>query len=161
MPYHSEPELERLPRPERERLLRGRTKDGERQHFLGLLMGEDAEWVESLMREGVIDSNDVLHGLAGVHGDEFTERQPQFEAIAPVLLDAGIAPEAIASTAEFGVGWGEDSARYDQLREYFTGLAVSDNPRLARIGDAGRTRYERLQAAAASAERRAHIERRD
>ncbi len=161
LPFHAEGALSKLPRETRSRIIRSLPSRDSLGFILGLLQGEDAAFVATLLHDGVVTPEDVLHALSGSRGESFLERRHEFEAIGPILLEAGVAPESVVSTAEFGTEMGEDSARYARRVEYFEGLAASGDHHLATLGQIGARIYSGAQVRAAEAERRARILRRD
>lgn len=136
LPYDADEYLHKLPRPNRDRLLRS-TTGWNRSQLLETLIGTDAEWAEALIRDHTVTADQVLDALAGRIG-------PSLEVFLPILLANGISPEKAASRAHLQRVWvGSESNQYAELREYFATLANTSNAPVAAVGKAGAEMYTR------------------
>jgi hypothetical protein len=128
LPHSAWGTLHHLPTEQKDELwLRFRT--GPAGQFLSeYLVGQDADWLEHALEEGLMTTDEVLrtYNALGPH--------PSIEQLARLLVPRGVDARRIALFAEEG-GWdGEDSARYGKLHKRFQELAQSEEEAVAAVG---------------------------
>jgi hypothetical protein len=131
LPHSAWGNLHHLPAEQKDELwLRFRT--GPAGQFLsGYLVGQDADWLEHALEEGLMTTDEALrtYNALGPH--------PSIEQLARLLVPRGVEARRIALFAEGG-GWdGEDSARYGKLHKRFQELAQSEEDAVAAVGRVG------------------------
>jgi DNA-binding transcriptional ArsR family regulator len=147
LPYDAEEYLHRLPRENRDRLLRSVSGSWNRSQVLETLLGDDVEWAEQLIIDQAASAKEVLDALAGRVG-------PSLESFLPLLLKHGISPSEAASRAHLERVWvGSESSRYAELRDYFGTLAASGDPSIAAVGSAGMDLFSRAYETAIQEEK--------
>ncbi|MBQ1076694.1 ATP-binding protein [Micromonospora sp. C31] len=143
--------LGKLPQPHRERLARrcaGRPWIG--KSLLTYLVGRDQELAERLLDDRTVTLDGLLEVVLG-------ERNQTLEEIGPLLLERGVAPQRIAATAGGLVsGWGPESAKHQEIFEYFSGLGERV-PALAPVGEAGCIQQATLRERAEARERQERV----
>lgn len=117
------------------------------------ICGSDVEWLGEAIDEGLIGATEALRCRSGFG----LIPEPSIEDLARVLVPRGVAPADIASIAEFGVAFGEESERLHALVAQFQALAASDDPNVAAVGRAGVEMYTRRLNRALEVERIARI----
>ncbi len=101
-----------------------------RHMMLEYLVGPDIDWLESLLAEGRITSEEALS--ARRFKNNLTIAQ-----MAKLLVPRGIEPARIAFLAQTGMSTGEQSDRYAALIKECEGYILSDDPSVAAVGAAG------------------------
>jgi DNA polymerase III delta prime subunit len=77
-----------------------------RWFLLRYMPGDDLAWIEEALDADLITPDEALNTHDGLGPSE-----PSIVDLAKLLIPRGVAPEALASLAECGVQWGEDSER--------------------------------------------------
>jgi hypothetical protein len=104
------------------RLRQGRWNDWE---MLDLLLGDDIEWLDSLLDEGVVGTDDLRMTLNHFDG-EVPARVRKLLSLAPVLLKRGVDAREVAGTANLGGWMGERSSHYESIRAAFESAPPGD-----------------------------------
>lgn len=150
-PHGCEAHLAHLPQAHRHRLAircAGLPRIG--SSSLIQLIGPDRDLAEQLLREGGATAEQLLEALSG-------QRNETLENIGPLLLDHGVPAAHIAATAAWcDSWWGPDSAKHQQLIDYFTALSARV-PALMSVAAVGRAQQESLLREAVQRERATRV----
>lgn len=128
--------LARLPRPNRDRLMRQFAGEPASFQLLAHLLGDDADWLDELLQDGVVDVENALVALGNI-GEDGKARIPTIMRHARPFLAAGVEPKALAARAVFGVGMGEASDRYEALRAEFEATSPSSDEAAEQVRQEG------------------------
>lgn len=111
----------------------------------------DAEAAVAALRADVVSADEVA--------DEITsdQRGAWFEAVAPLLVTAGVDPTRIAWMLQIGTWVGDASTHALELAEYADELATSDDQALAAVGVAGGTYFREMADFEARREREQRV----
>lgn len=104
--------------------------------LLAHLLGDDADWLDELLRDGVVEVEEALVALGNM-GEDGKARIPTMMRLARPFLAAGVEPQALATRAGFGVGMGETSDRYEALRAEFEGTPASSDEAAEQVRQEG------------------------
>jgi hypothetical protein len=124
---------------------------GQSQLRWALLMrmpGNDVEWTEQMLDAGLMTPREALRLKDG-----FGHLAPSIPDLAKLLVSRGVDPEEIASLAQFGTRWGEESSHFAKLVEAFQMHAESDDASVSAVGRAGVTIFGKARDEAAEKER--------
>lgn len=156
IPFHSEAIFRELPLDHRDRLIRRYASAQFMSALLPLVLSPDPGWIDTLLVEEVISEANILFALSMVT-KEFDARRPLVEALAPVLLKHGVAPERVAATARSGTWMGEESTRHTTLIRHFEEMRSSADAAVSEVGEAGVRILTRERDRALEEERRERI----
>jgi DNA-binding transcriptional ArsR family regulator len=156
IPYQADAVFRRLPLANRERLARRFAHAPFKSALIPFYMAGDAPLVDRLLAAGILDAEDVLHGVSSI-GEDFEERRAVVEALSATLIKHGASPEAIAGTAYSGGWMGDESQRHSKFVEMFSEMARSESEAVASVGRAGVTMFEAERERALLSERRERI----
>ncbi|MCI0581661.1 MAG: hypothetical protein L0227_02000 [Chloroflexi bacterium] len=156
IPYQADAVFRRLPPAHRERLARRYAHAPFKSALIPYYMAGDASLVEGLLADGILEADDVLHGVSSI-GEDFAERRAVVEELSAPLIRHGASPEAVAGTAYSGGWMGDESQRHVRLVEMFSEMARSETEAVASVGRAGVKMFEAERDRALSSERRERI----
>lgn len=128
--------LARLPRPNRDRLIRQFAREPASFQLLAHLLGDDADWLDELLKDDVVDVEKALVALGNM-GEDGKSRIPTILRLARPFLAAGVEPKALAARAVFGVGMGEASDRHEALRAEFEATPASSDEAAEQVRQEG------------------------
>lgn len=153
LPAHAA--LSRLPRSDRDSLMRRFGSEPASYQLLAQLLGDDIDWLGDLLNDHVIEQDDALTALGNI-GDDGPARIPQILRLAPVLVTHGVEPDAVAYQALFGGHMGEASVYSERLRAAFARAPQCEDETVERVRLAGIRLFtaERDQQAKTEHERR-------
>jgi hypothetical protein len=125
-----------LPRDHRDRLMRLVQGQWFDSRMLGLLVGDDMDWLGSLLDRGVIGTDDAIWTI-GNRDYDVPARVAKAMRLATVLVRRGVDPREIAGTADLG-GWtGERSAHNEAIRGAFEATPLTGNAGVDAVRAAG------------------------
>jgi hypothetical protein len=156
LPRRAENVLDGLPRGNRDRIMRTFADEPLADRLLALLIDSDSEWVQTLVRDGVVDTDSVLVALSN-DGRDSVARIPKLIAMAPALLDLEVSADAVASRALFGTWAGNESTHYEQIRLAFERADVGEDRHRQAVRDAGLRIFGQARDRAALEEERRAI----
>jgi hypothetical protein len=123
-----------------------------RWFLLRYMPGDDLAWIEEALDAELITPDEALSTRDGLGPPE-----PSIVDLAKLLIPRGVAPEALASLAEYGVQWGEGSERAAKHLKQFADYADADDPNVAAMGRAGIAMYTAKRDDALRRERRQRV----
>jgi hypothetical protein len=121
-----------IPREQRDRIIRS-VESGLVDDVLEVLVGDDLDWLVSLLDDGVVNTEHVLSTLNFGEGD-VPSRVRRVVAIAPILVPRGVHPARLARKAEMGAWTGLESANQEALRAAFESVPA-DDPSVSAVRD--------------------------
>jgi hypothetical protein len=157
LPRQAEATMASLPRERRDRLMRRFAGEGLCSHLLALLVGDDAEWLGSLLDDGVITHADAQMSL-GSMDHRSDDRAAHLLLLSPPLVSRGMSPEGIAQSAMFGTFMGTESDRHESVRAAFAREPVQGDPGAEQVRQAGMRIFEGMRDMARAKERQQAID---
>lgn len=153
LPHDTWGELHLLPRDLKTSLWR-RFKDRPWSAYLLLehLTGPDVAWVGELIAAGDLTPADALGCYRG-----FGQHRPTVQALAEVLVPAGVDPAQIAIVRSFGSWTGPQSARYQSIIDEFEELRNDASDAVRRVAEAGMQVFASARDEALAEEHRARV----
>jgi hypothetical protein len=144
LPDQARTSLPRLPTDHRNRLIRLLQGEWRNSALLSVLLGDDIDWLVTLLDEGVVGTDEVILTLN--HGDhEIPARIARLMRLAPILIPRGVDPQELASAADLGSWMGERSAHHEAIRAAFEGAPSSSDDAAAAVRAAGIEIYARAR----------------